>query len=315
MAIKSKNAKQEIKIVKSHSLQDHAIIVKRGGYLPLILDNGENVCITCGYVSPEKVEVAAISRDKDENLISISRDRKIGKNSMIGNKDGLGMPLTSAVSSHMQRLKKVDGWSKISKYEKTLKVAASLMDKWSVELGLNEAVVDATLTKFTKVLKAGGVRGRRISDMIAACAYTEGKKHGAKLLLGPFCDTVGIKGTSLFSAQRAVHRLFDENSSTTSPKEFVSAIISKLGLGGKIERESLNLIDYLEKSEYIDGKGRASIVAMSVYLVTRINGSELTQKEIAVAAGVTEVTIRNRIKSLKLPLKVDLVNIIRNGNQ
>lgn len=313
MKIASKNAKQEISVVKRHTLQEHAITVKKGGYLPLVSDNGENVCITCGYVSPDKVEVFSTSRDKDENPISVSGDYRIGKNSIIGNRDALGKPLSSTASSHMQRLKREDGRSKISKYDRTLTVAASLMDKWSVQLGLNEAVVDATLTKFTKILKVGTIRGRRTRDIVAACAYVEGKKHGAKLLLTPFCDTVGVTEKSLFSAQRSILELFNENSQVASSKEFVSGVIIKLGLGGKIERECLNLIDYLEKVEYVAGKGRASIVAMAVYLSTRVNGSELTQKEIAVAAGVTEVTIRNRIKSLNQDLKVDLIKIMRTG--
>ena len=46
------------------------------------------------------------------------------------------------------------------------------------------------------------------------------------------------------------------------------------------------------------GRGPTGIAAASVYLASKIKGFEKTQREISEAAGVTEVTIRNRYKEM-----------------
>ena len=51
----------------------------------------------------------------------------------------------------------------------------------------------------------------------------------------------------------------------------------------------------------------AGLAATALYLastMTREEGSQVTQREIAEAAAVTEVTIRNRYKGLKMALKI-----------
>lgn len=54
------------------------------------------------------------------------------------------------------------------------------------------------------------------------------------------------------------------------------------------------------------GKDPAGVVAAVLYIASQIEGENVTQKEIAEAAGVTEVTLRNRkteiVKKLGLQL-------------
>jgi transcription initiation factor TFIIB len=46
------------------------------------------------------------------------------------------------------------------------------------------------------------------------------------------------------------------------------------------------------------------LAAAALYVACVMNGEYKTQKDVAEAAGVTEVTIRNRYKGLKLHLKL-----------
>jgi transcription initiation factor TFIIB len=48
------------------------------------------------------------------------------------------------------------------------------------------------------------------------------------------------------------------------------------------------------------------LAAGALYMACVMNEERRTQKEIAYAAGVTEVTIRNRSKGLKEALKLDI---------
>ena len=54
-----------------------------------------------------------------------------------------------------------------------------------------------------------------------------------------------------------------------------------------------------KKSEESAGKDPMGLAAAALYLSCVKNGQTVTQREIAEAANVTEVTIRNRYKGLK----------------
>jgi len=54
------------------------------------------------------------------------------------------------------------------------------------------------------------------------------------------------------------------------------------------------------------GKDPAGIAAAAVYIACLLNNEKKTQKEIAIVAGVTEVTVRNRYKEIVKALKLNL---------
>ena len=56
----------------------------------------------------------------------------------------------------------------------------------------------------------------------------------------------------------------------------------------------------------ISGRGPTGLAAAAVYASCLYHTEHRTQKEVAEAAGITEVTIRNRFKELKDTLDLDL---------
>ena len=56
------------------------------------------------------------------------------------------------------------------------------------------------------------------------------------------------------------------------------------------------------------GKDPAGIAAAALYLAGQMKGENVTQKEIAYAAGMTEVTVRNRKKELVKKLNCNFNN-------
>jgi transcription initiation factor TFIIB len=52
------------------------------------------------------------------------------------------------------------------------------------------------------------------------------------------------------------------------------------------------------------GKDPMGFAASALYIVCTLEGEDVTQKDVAKAAGVTEVTIRNRYKGLRLALGI-----------
>ena len=83
----------------------------------------------------------------------------------------------------------------------------------------------------------------------------------------------------------------------------ISRISSIAELSEKTKRKAMEILDQATKIELSAGKDPMGIAAATLYLSCVINGEDKTQN-IAVAAGVTEVTIRNRCKGLKEALEL-----------
>jgi len=77
-------------------------------------------------------------------------------------------------------------------------------------------------------------------------------------------------------------------------------VASKLKLGPEIERETLKIINEAKSRKTTSGKDPMGLVAAAMYMATlKLGINSVTQKQIAEAANVTEVTVRNRFKGLK----------------
>jgi transcription initiation factor TFIIB len=66
------------------------------------------------------------------------------------------------------------------------------------------------------------------------------------------------------------------------------------------------LLHNAEEKKIIAGKDPQGMAAAAIYIACVIEGEKKTQKEIAEAAGVTEVTVRNRYKGLRSSFNLEI---------
>ncbi len=87
----------------------------------------------------------------------------------------------------------------------------------------------------------------------------------------------------------------------------VARIASKIEASEKTKRYAINILRKTEKDEVSAGKDPMGLAAAAIYLAcrnTQVEGDEdRTQRDISLAANVTEVTIRNRYKGIKESLE------------
>jgi transcription initiation factor TFIIB len=83
------------------------------------------------------------------------------------------------------------------------------------------------------------------------------------------------------------------------PIKCIAKIANKAKLSEKSKRMAIDIMKDLVNTEASAGKRPMALAATILYLSCLRNDEAVTQKDIAEAAGVTEVTIRNRIKDLK----------------
>jgi hypothetical protein len=84
-----------------------------------------------------------------------------------------------------------------------------------------------------------------------------------------------------------------------SPTKCISKIASKAGLSEKTKGRALVILRRAEETGISTGKDPMGLAAAALYVACILEGEDKTQKDLAEAAGVTEVTIRNRFKCLR----------------
>jgi transcription initiation factor TFIIB len=86
----------------------------------------------------------------------------------------------------------------------------------------------------------------------------------------------------------------------------IAKVANKANLSEKTKRGAILMMDEVTKKQIAAGKNPMGLAATILYLSCLKTGENKTQTDIAAAAGVTDVTIRNRYKELKG--KLDLLS-------
>ena len=85
----------------------------------------------------------------------------------------------------------------------------------------------------------------------------------------------------------------------TDSVQCVARIASRIGIAEKTKRHAIKVLRKAQEHEVSAGKDPMGLAAAALYLACVNNNEDKTQRDIAEAANVTEVTIRNRYKGLK----------------
>ena len=94
----------------------------------------------------------------------------------------------------------------------------------------------------------------------------------------------------------------------SDPLTYVSKIAEKNGVSGKTQGTAIAILREARRKRFSAGKDPMGMAAAALYIACLQNNEKITQKDIAEAAGVTEVTVRNRYKALKKQLNIETPN-------
>jgi len=221
------------------------------------------------------------------------------------NKDATGKPLTASMKSTIERLRTWDNRSQVHEpVDRNFRQAFSELDRLKTKLALSDAVIEKTAYIYRKALDKGLVRGRSIPGLIAASLYAACRNTETPRTLTDVANGINIKRKDIARCYRLLLRELDLKMPVVNPIKCISRISSIAELSEKTKRKAVEILDQATKIELSAGKDPMGLAAAALYLSCVINGENKTQKDIAVAAGVTEVTIRNRYKGLKEALEL-----------
>jgi len=226
----------------------------------------------------------------------------MGLSTIIGqqNKDATGKPLNSSMKKSIDRLRTWDSRSQVnSSTERNLRQALSEMDKMKAKLSLTDPVIQKAAYIYRKAIERKLVKGRSIHGLVAACIYASCRNTETSRTLDDIANGINIRRKDVARCYRLIFRELDLKIPVPDPINGISRIASIAGLGEKTKRKAISILNKAKKLGIVAGKDPMGIAAAALYLACITSGGNKTQREISVASGVTEVTIRNRCAGLK----------------
>jgi len=290
-------------------------VCNRCGKKAMLTDDvtGERFCGKCGYVISETLQDAgpewrSFSKEGGADPTRTGapttlamHDRGLATIINPMNRDSSGKPLTSAMKSTIERLRTWDSRSKVNaSSDKNLRQALSQLSTLKDKLSLSDTVIEKASYIYRKALEKGLVRGRSISALIAAALYAACRDTETPRTLKDVADAGNIKKKDISRCYRILHKELDLKMPVVDPIQCIARIASKLGISEKTKRYAAKVLKTAQEHEESAGKDPMGLAAAALYLSCVKNNEDMTQRDIAEASNVTEVTIRNRYKGLRL---------------
>ena len=85
----------------------------------------------------------------------------------------------------------------------------------------------------------------------------------------------------------------------------VVRVANKATIDEKTKRQAIEIMKDVTNREISAGKNPMGLAATVVYISCMKTGEDITQRDIAQAAGITDVTLRNRFKDLMDKLQLN----------
>ena len=287
----------------------------------VIIDNdtGEKICGGCGLVMADHLmndgpEWRAFSQDEEKSRSRVGMPLSLSVHDMglstvisqVG-KDAFGRTLPSKTRFKMLRLKK---WHIRSSYQggndRNLSQAMAELSKLCDDIHIPKQVKEQAAVIYRKALEKGLVRGRSISAIAAASLYAACRETVTPRTLRELAGVSTIDKKDISRCYRLLLRELAIQMPIPRAQYSVPKIAAKANIGEKTQQAAVTLLQKAEKRHTTAGKDPMGLAAAALYIACVMNEERRTQKVIAYAAGVTEVTIRNRFRGLKEALKLDI---------
>ena len=277
-------------------------------------ESGEIVCGNCGMVMLDNIqeerpewrsftttdEVNNSKRSRTGMPTSLARHDR-GLATIVGSedKDASGRKIDAAMRFTMNRLRTWDFRTQAhTSTERNFIQAFSELDRLKDKLGLPDSVIEKTAYIYRKVQERGLVRGRSISATLAASLYIACREMGFPRILKDITAISNIRHRHIAKAYRLLITELDLKIPLIDPIKCIIRIANNAKISEKTKRLAIDIMHDIIKSGISAGKDPMALAAAVLYLSCLKTDENKIQSYIADAAGVTDVTLRNRYKNI-----------------
>lgn len=275
-------------------------------------ESGEIYCTNCGYVITERIQESgpewrSFAHDERGDRARTGAPTSLsmhdmGLSTIINpiNKDSTGRPLTSSMKSTIERLRTWDNRSQTHEpTDRNFRQAFGELNRLKDKMALSDAVIENAAYIYRKALDKGLVRGRSISAVMASALFVACRDTGTARNIKDIEEASNIKKKNISRCYRLLVKELDLRMPVPDPILCISRIASHLNIEENTKRYAVRALEKAQEMGMSAGKDPMGLAAAALYLACIKCDESQTQRSIADASHVTEVTIRNRYKGLK----------------
>lgn len=260
----------------------------------LINTDTEIVCSKCGFVQEERFEDNTY--DYDERVGAPRTNLYHDTSSVISNKvtDASGKRISN--QTNIKRMRIWDNRIRSAPNRNTQRAMTEISRLGDV-LKVPDNIKQRAAEIYVECEKRRLLRGRTIDVFAVACLYASCRESNIPKTLQSFVTETYARRTDITSYYRLILKSIDIKPAIQTPVLYIGKIASNVNppISQPVQRFAQKIIDTYDG---IAGKDPIGLAAAALYIACVIKGIHITQKKIAVASDVTEVTIRNRFKDL-----------------
>lgn len=280
-------------------------------------ESGETICGDCGLVLYEQMldkgpewraftqqEKASRSRVGMPTSYSI-HDKGLSTSISQVDRDAFGRKLPQSTRIQMWRLRKWQIRSRVhSSIDRNLSQAMSELERLSGKVNITPPLKEKAALVYRKALEKGLVRGRSINAITSAALYAACRETGTPRTLNDIAEASLVDKKDVARCYRLLLQELKFNMPVADSLTYVSKIAEKNRITGRTQGTAITILADAKRKRFAAGKDPMGLAAAALYIACLLNNERVTQKDIAEAAGVTEVTVRNRYKALKKQLNL-----------
>jgi len=282
------------------------------------IEMGESICSDCGLVIRENIldrgaEWRAFTPEERKSKARAGAPTKYshydkGLSTVIRvDRDAFGRPLPPKVRRQMWRLRRWQLRSRVhTSQSRNLMMAMNELQRLSEKLHIPSSVQGMAAVIYRKALNKDLVRGRSIAAIVAgslyaACRFTKTPRTLKEITEASLKDQKEIS-----RAYRMIVRSLKMKMPIDDPIDYVTKIAEKAGVSSDVEGLAIKIIRDAKNEHATMGKDPSGLAAAALYIASKLKKEKITQSQLAKAADLTEVTIRNRKRDLTKRLNLNL---------
>ena len=289
--------------------------------------NGERICSGCGIVVDEQMadygpETKTVNLEDKMRLARASghttfaqHDMVIATEISVGSTDFSGKKINSSISNQMQNLRKWQQRVRVtSPRERRLTNVLGKITETCESCNLSKNVVE-TASKIYRSLDGKNieVKGKSVISITVAVVYMACKQCDVVRSLEEICKNVcmakDVKAKSKLAAKyyrNIVLEMGQAITPTVTMDKYISKIANLTKAEPRVERLALEIAEKTNVQGITDGKTPNGIASAYLYIGSILLGQTVLQRDMSSVSGITEVTIRNRVKEILMSNRITL---------
>ena len=201
-----------------------------------------------------------------------------------------------AGSEQDQKEEWVDYVSVTDSTEQRMVVTLQSLESISSEVGLSSEIRSCAAEILGTAAKENRIDGHRTEVVVGAILYWVARDHGEAVPQTAMARAAGTRTPTLGDLTRSLQVELELEHTGVQPDDYLSYLKTELGCDDSTVNQAKDIIQDADQSGLVDAKSPTGIAGAALFCSC---GGQYSQRTVAQTAGVSEETIRLRIKEFR----------------